>query len=188
MFIFKPQTNNAVKEYIDDLPKEHRAIFKDFYKATKAAIKSDLTEGVSYGIPAFFYRGQPIASLMLTKKHYGFYPYGSRAIEEFRDLLKEYSTSSGTIRFPLNKKLPLALIKKIVKRKSAEVDENIQKKTGLPKIGAPATRALESIGIKTLKSLKKYTEKEIANLHGMGPKALGILKATMKKEGIKFKS
>ncbi len=57
----------------------------------------------------------------------------------------------------------------------------------LPKIGAPATRALNSIGIYNLEQLTKFTEKEIMDLHGMGPKALGILKVEMQINGLSFK-
>jgi len=61
-------------------------------------------------------------------------------------------------------------------------------KTPLPKIGSPATRALNSIGITTLEGLSNHTEKEISNLHGMGPKALGILKTEMKKLSLSYKA
>jgi len=57
----------------------------------------------------------------------------------------------------------------------------------LPKIGAPATRALETAGYITLKQLTRVTEAEIAQLHGMGPKALGILREKLKAEGLSFK-
>ena len=50
------------------------------------------------------------------------------------------------------------------------------KKTPLPKIGAPATRALNNAGITYIEQLTKMTEKEVLALHGMGPKALRILK------------
>ncbi|MBK9925346.1 MAG: DUF1801 domain-containing protein [Anaerolineales bacterium] len=62
-----------------------------------------------------------------------------------------------------------------------------QSKSDLPKIGAPATRALEAAGYTTLKQLTKVTEAEIAQLHGMGPKALGILRDTLKAQGLSFK-
>ena len=58
----------------------------------------------------------------------------------------------------------------------------------LPKIGAPATRALANIGITTLAGVAKQSEAELARLHGMGPKALGILKQELKKQGKGFKS
>lgn len=187
MYIFKPKTNHAVKEYIDNLDAENKKIFKEFYQTVKKTIPEN-EEGVSYGMPAFFYLGQPFASLMLTKKHYGFYPYGSSAIEELRDQLREYSTSSGTIRFPLGKKLPLALIAKIVKWRAREIEENLLRKGEiLPKISAPALRALEPKKITKLRDLKKFTEKEIAELHGIGPNALGTLKKAMNFAGFSFK-
>lgn len=59
--------------------------------------------------------------------------------------------------------------------------------SNFPKIGGPATRALEAAGYTTLKQLTKVTEAELAQLHGMGPKALGILRETLKAEGLSFK-
>ncbi|MCK6581879.1 MAG: DUF1801 domain-containing protein [Anaerolineales bacterium] len=59
--------------------------------------------------------------------------------------------------------------------------------SNLPKIGAPAMRALEAAGYTNLKQLTKVTEAEIAQLHGMGSKALGILREALKTEGLSFK-
>ncbi len=59
--------------------------------------------------------------------------------------------------------------------------------SNFPKIGAPATRALEAAGYTTLKQLTKVTEAELAQLHGMGPKALVILREALKAEGLSFK-
>lgn len=56
-----------------------------------------------------------------------------------------------------------------------------------PKIGAPALRALEAAGYANLKQLTKVTEEELAQLHGMGPKALEILREALKAEGLSFK-
>jgi uncharacterized protein YdhG (YjbR/CyaY superfamily) len=56
-----------------------------------------------------------------------------------------------------------------------------------PKIGAPATRALEAAGYANLKQLTKVTEAELAQLHGVGPKALGILREALHVEGLSFK-
>lgn len=59
--------------------------------------------------------------------------------------------------------------------------------SNFPKIGSPATRALEAAGYTTLKQLTTITESEIAQLHGMGPKALGILREALKAQGFSFK-
>ena len=58
----------------------------------------------------------------------------------------------------------------------------------LPKIGAPATRALQSIGITKLEQLTKVTEAELLQLHGFGPRALRILQETFKAKGLAFKA
>ena len=57
----------------------------------------------------------------------------------------------------------------------------------LPKVAAPAQRALDSAGIANLKQLSKFTEVEVAQLHGMGPNALGKLREALKAEGLSFK-
>lgn len=59
--------------------------------------------------------------------------------------------------------------------------------SNFPKIGAPATRALEAAGYTNLKQLTRVTEAELAQLHGMGPKALGILREALKAQGLAFK-
>ena len=62
-----------------------------------------------------------------------------------------------------------------------------QEMSEFPKIGAPATRALAAAGYTTMKQLTKVTEAELGQLHGMGPKALGILRETLKAKGWSFK-
>lgn len=57
----------------------------------------------------------------------------------------------------------------------------------LPKIGRPATQALAAIGIQRLEQLTRFSEKEILQLHGMGPKALGILRQALGDRGLAFK-
>ncbi len=57
----------------------------------------------------------------------------------------------------------------------------------LPKLSAPALRALANTGIKTLAQLSKYTEKEIAALHGIGPTAFPPLRKALKAKGLSFK-
>lgn len=58
---------------------------------------------------------------------------------------------------------------------------------GFPRgIGAPATQALNAAGFTKLKQLTKATESELLALHGFGPKALGILMAALKEQGLDF--
>ncbi len=54
-------------------------------------------------------------------------------------------------------------------------------------LGAPARRALENNGIKTLEKLSTFSEKEILEFHGMGPSSIPKLLLALKKEGLEFK-
>jgi hypothetical protein len=56
----------------------------------------------------------------------------------------------------------------------------------LPKIGSPATRALASIGITRLSQLTRVSKAELSELHGVGPKALGILEKALAAQGRSF--
>lgn len=60
-------------------------------------------------------------------------------------------------------------------------------KMELPKISKPALRALDSINVKTLEDVAKFTEAELLALHGFGPKGIRILKEVMEEYGLKFK-
>ena len=54
-------------------------------------------------------------------------------------------------------------------------------------VSGPALRALHGAGVKSLRDLARWSEADLAKLHGMGPKALGALKAAMAEEGLKFR-
>lgn len=66
--------------------------------------------------------------------------------------------------------------------------DKAQAKTRFPQTSEPAKNALFAAGYSHLEDLTGATEAEIARLHGMGPKALGILKAAMAERGLAFKS
>jgi len=68
------------------------------------------------------------------------------------------------------------------------MEQDRQNDNDFPKIGAPATRALEAAGYSRLEQLTKVSEAELGQLHGMGPKALGILRETLKEKGLSFKA
>ena len=73
-------------------------------------------------MPAFRLNGV-LVYFAAFKNHIGFYPTSS-GVAEFKKELSQYEVSKGTIRFPLDKPIPLDLIKKIVKYR---VKENMDK-------------------------------------------------------------
>ena len=78
----------------------------------------EATETISYRIPAFKYKGIVIWFAAFSD-HCSLFPTAS-IIETFKNELKGYATSKGTIHFPVDQPLPAALVKKIVKARVAQ--------------------------------------------------------------------
>jgi uncharacterized protein YdhG (YjbR/CyaY superfamily) len=115
----------TVEEYIALHPAPVRKGLTLIRKTIKSAAPG-AEEMISYQMPAYKLNGM-LAFFSATKNHYGFYPT-SGPIIAFRDKLKSYETSKGTIRFPLDKTIPIKLIAEIVKW---QVKENLLKAEGV---------------------------------------------------------
>lgn len=111
-----------VDEYIARQPPEVQEILEKLRQAIKKAAPQ-AEEGISYTMPAYKYHGV-LVYFGVYKTHIGFYPTGN-GIAAFKKELSAYEGSKGTVRFPLDKSLPLGLITKIVKYR---VKENLAKK------------------------------------------------------------
>ena len=110
-----------IDEYIASFPPEIQAKLEKL-RATirKAAPKAE--EAIKYMMPTFTLHGN-LVHFAAFKNHIGFYP-APKGIEAFKDELAAYELSKGTIRFPLDKPMPYALIGKIVKLR---VGQNLDK-------------------------------------------------------------
>jgi len=86
--------------------------------AVRSAVPPDAIETISYRIPAFTRNGV-IVWYAAFANHCSLFPTAS-VVEAFKDELKGFKTSTGTIQFSLDKPLPIALIKKIVKARVAQ--------------------------------------------------------------------
>ena len=102
----------TIDEYIAGFPPDVRrklkAVRSTIRKAAPAA-----EEAIAYQMPTFRQHGN-LVHFAAFKNHIGFYP-APRAIEEFKKELAVYEGSKGTVRFPLDKPLPLGLIGRMVK-------------------------------------------------------------------------
>jgi len=87
--------------------------------AIRSALPREATETISYGIPAFKHH-KILVWFAAFSDHCSLFPTAA-LIEAFKKELEGFSTSKGTIHFPLNKPLPVALIKKIVKARVAQL-------------------------------------------------------------------
>jgi uncharacterized protein YdhG (YjbR/CyaY superfamily) len=111
-----------IDEYISFHPESVRVQLEKLRQTIhKAAPKAE--EVISYQMPAFKLNGM-LVYFAAYKSHIGFYPTGS-VIAAFKKELAKYETLKGTVRFPIDKPLPLGLIGKMVKFR---VKENLEKK------------------------------------------------------------
>lgn len=101
-----------INSYLIVFPEAVQAMLQNI-RQTIAKAAPNAVETISYGIPTFKQYGN-LVHFAGYKNHIGFYP-GAGAIETFKKELAAYKLSKGTLQFPLDKKLPLALITKIVK-------------------------------------------------------------------------
>ena len=102
-------------EYLAAVPEPARGTLNKI----RAAAPAEATEAIGYGMPTFRYKGALVAFAAFSN-HCSFFPMGGSVIETFRSELKAYETSKGTIRFPVDKPLPAALVKKLVKARVAQ--------------------------------------------------------------------
>lgn len=112
----------SVDEYIHSFPDPTQKKLKELRNVIMEMLP-EVREKIGYQMPAYSLNGI-LVYFAGYSKHIGFYP-GVTAIEAFKNELSGYKTRRGTIRFPLDKPLPIELIKKIVNFK---VDENLKKK------------------------------------------------------------
>lgn len=105
----KPKTVDA---YIASAPPGVRARLQELRSVIRKAAPG-AEERISYGMPYYGYRGR-LAYFGLAKNHIGLY-IPTPVIEEHMSELGGYETAKGTVRLPLGKKLPVTLIRKLVR-------------------------------------------------------------------------
>jgi uncharacterized protein YdhG (YjbR/CyaY superfamily) len=118
----KPKPSPAPKnidDYLAGVPEPARGTLQKVRAAIRSAVPPGATETVSYKIPAFR-DGEIIIWFAAFANHCSIFPT-ARIIEQFKDDLKPFTISKGTIQFPTDKPLPAALIKKMVKARLAQL-------------------------------------------------------------------
>jgi len=113
--------SNGIDEHIAKFPKEVQVILEKV-RATIQKAAPNAEETINYGIPTFTLEGN-LVHFAGFKNHIGFYPTPS-GIEKFKKELSIYEGAKGSVKFPLDKPIPYALIGRIVKFR---VTENMAK-------------------------------------------------------------
>lgn len=116
---------DTINEYIASFPKDIQKKLREIRSVIKASAP-DAGEKISYAIPTFTVNGN-LVHFAAFKNHIGFYP-DPKGIEAVKKELSKYEGGKGTVQFPLDKPLPIALIKKIVKFRAKQNRESVKQK------------------------------------------------------------
>jgi uncharacterized protein YdhG (YjbR/CyaY superfamily) len=109
-----------VEEYLAGIPEPGRSALSKMRVAIRSAVPPEATETISYKMPAFKHKGI-LVWFAAFANHCSLFPTAA-VIEAFNNELKGFSISKGTIQFPLDKPLPIALIKKLVKTRVVQME------------------------------------------------------------------
>lgn len=111
-----------VDEYLAGVPEPARSTLNKMRAVIRSVVPSEATETISYGIPAFKDK-KVLVWFAAFSNHCSLFPTAS-VIAAFKNELKGFTISKGTIQFPLDKPLPTALIKKLVKARIARQENS----------------------------------------------------------------
>jgi uncharacterized protein YdhG (YjbR/CyaY superfamily) len=117
----KPAASRGVEDYIAGIPEPSRKLFASLRATVRSVMPADAAEVISYGIPAFR-RKRILVWFAAFANHCSLFPTAS-VIEAFAADLGGFTVSKGTVQFPLDKPLPAALVKKLVKARIAHEDK-----------------------------------------------------------------
>jgi uncharacterized protein YdhG (YjbR/CyaY superfamily) len=115
----------TVEEYLAAVAEPARGMLVTMRAAIRSVLPGEAIEIISYRMPAFKHK-KVLVWFAAFKGHCSLFPTAA-VIEQFRDALKGYTIAKGTVQFPLDKPLPVALIRKLVKAR-LEQSEGIGKK------------------------------------------------------------
>ncbi|MBI5530997.1 MAG: DUF1801 domain-containing protein [Candidatus Doudnabacteria bacterium] len=102
----------TIDTYIKQFPDEVQVILKKMRETIRSVVPK-AGEAIKYGMPTFILNGN-LVHFAAFKNHIGFYP-SPGPIVAFKKELAKFNTSKGAIQFPIEKPIPYALVKKIVR-------------------------------------------------------------------------
>lgn len=117
---------SSIDQYLAALPSDQRKVLDRLRRTIKSAAPN-AEECISYGVPAFRQDGM-LVGFGAAAKHCSLFLMSGSMVEKNRELLQNFNTSKGAIRFTAAKPLPAGLVKKLVKLRVAENEARRRKK------------------------------------------------------------
>src|SRR5229473_3473694 len=109
----RSMSKQEIDDYIAKLDEPKRATLQKL-RQTILDMLPDAEEVISYGMPAFRLNGKVIVGFAAFKNHLAYLPHSGSVFNELRDELAGYTSTEGSLHFPIDKPLPKALVKKLI--------------------------------------------------------------------------
>jgi uncharacterized protein YdhG (YjbR/CyaY superfamily) len=113
-------SGTEIDDYLDALEEPKRITLTQL-RDTIMTIVPDAEECISYAMPAFKLRGKTIAGFAAFKNHLSYLPHSGSVIPQLAKETERYTSTKGSLHFPIDKPLPETLVKKLLAVRMAEV-------------------------------------------------------------------
>lgn len=113
-----------IDDYLAKIPEPQRSTLTEL-RARLRKILPHAEECISYSMPAIRTDGTVVAGFASFKKHCSYFPHSGSVLPALADKLKDHDADDGTLRFPVDKVLPLALLRLLVKERLKQESERI---------------------------------------------------------------
>jgi uncharacterized protein YdhG (YjbR/CyaY superfamily) len=114
--------SKSIDEYLSKIEPRQRTELEQICSLVNQLVPS-AEETMSYGMPTFKYKDQPLVYLASFKNHMSFFP-AAHPIEVLKDKLKEYKVTNYAIQFTVDKPLPETLIQELVHIRVQDIETN----------------------------------------------------------------
>jgi uncharacterized protein YdhG (YjbR/CyaY superfamily) len=111
----------TVDDYLSTLGPQEAAAVGHVLDLVREVVP-EVEQGTSYGMPAYTYRGRPLAAAIAARSHLSLFPFSAAVVAAVQPRLEGYSVSKGTLRFTLEKPLPDDVVRDAVAARRAEID------------------------------------------------------------------
>lgn len=112
---------DAVDAYLAALEEPKRSTLEEMRRRILEVVP-EADQGMAYRMPAFRVSGKVVAGLAAFKNHLSYLPHSGSVLPELADDVARYQTSSGALQFPVDRPLPRALVKKLIRARMRQLD------------------------------------------------------------------